>query len=48
MFFPILAGLCRSIGVSNFLIAHLEELKEDGSVVPHVNQVITKDRKLAL
>ncbi|XP_046707130.1 uncharacterized oxidoreductase ZK1290.5 isoform X2 [Silurus meridionalis] len=32
-------GLCRAIGVSNFLIPHLEELKEDGGVVPHVNQV---------
>uniref|UniRef100_W5LJ06 Zgc:110366 n=1 Tax=Astyanax mexicanus TaxID=7994 RepID=W5LJ06_ASTMX len=32
-------GLCRSIGVSNFLISHLEELKEDCGVVPHVNQV---------
>ncbi|XP_076600374.1 glyoxal reductase-like [Chaetodon auriga] len=32
-------GLCRSIGVSNFMIHHLEELKEDCTVVPHVNQV---------
>ncbi|XP_076150710.1 putative oxidoreductase ZK1290.5 isoform X1 [Alosa pseudoharengus] len=32
-------GLCRAIGVSNFLIPHLEELKEDCSIVPHVNQV---------
>ena len=33
-------GLCRSIGVSNFKIHHLEELKEAGaSVVPQVNQV---------
>ncbi|XP_062849002.1 uncharacterized oxidoreductase ZK1290.5 isoform X1 [Trichomycterus rosablanca] len=32
-------GLCRAIGVSNFLIPHLEELKEDGSLTPHVNQV---------
>lgn len=32
-------GVCRSIGVSNFLIHHLEQLKEDCSVVPHVNQV---------
>uniref|UniRef100_A0A1A7YV06 NADP-dependent oxidoreductase domain-containing protein n=1 Tax=Iconisemion striatum TaxID=60296 RepID=A0A1A7YV06_9TELE len=32
-------GICRSIGVSNFLIPHLEQLKEDCSVVPHVNQV---------
>ncbi|KAG7456779.1 hypothetical protein MATL_G00239480 [Megalops atlanticus] len=32
-------GVCRAIGVSNFLIPHLEELKEDCSIVPHVNQV---------
>ncbi|XP_066547992.1 uncharacterized oxidoreductase ZK1290.5 [Amia ocellicauda] len=32
-------GVCRAIGVSNFLIRHLEELKEDCGVVPHVNQV---------
>ncbi|XP_053324811.1 uncharacterized oxidoreductase ZK1290.5-like isoform X3 [Spea bombifrons] len=32
-------GICRSIGVSNFLIHHLEQLKEDCSVVPHLNQV---------
>ncbi|KAM6989679.1 putative oxidoreductase ZK1290.5 [Tautogolabrus adspersus] len=32
-------GVCRSIGVSNFLVHHLEQLKEDCSVVPHVNQV---------
>ncbi|XP_015194776.2 uncharacterized oxidoreductase ZK1290.5 isoform X1 [Lepisosteus oculatus] len=31
-------GVCRAIGVSNFLIQHLEELKEDCSIVPHVNQ----------
>uniref|UniRef100_A0A8B9TNG8 NADP-dependent oxidoreductase domain-containing protein n=2 Tax=Anas platyrhynchos TaxID=8839 RepID=A0A8B9TNG8_ANAPL len=31
-------GLCRSIGVSNFLISHLEQLKEDCVVTPHVNQ----------
>ena len=31
--------MCRAIGVSNFLIPHLEELKEDCSIVPHVNQV---------
>lgn len=33
------AGVCRAIGVSNFLVSHLKELKEDCSVVPHVNQV---------
>ncbi|XP_015228698.1 PREDICTED: glyoxal reductase-like isoform X1 [Cyprinodon variegatus] len=32
-------GVCRAIGVSNFLVHHLEQLKEDCSVVPHVNQV---------
>lgn len=32
-------GICRAIGVSNFLVHHLEQLKEDCSVVPHVNQV---------
>ncbi|KAM6918503.1 glyoxal reductase isoform 2-T2 [Xenentodon cancila] len=32
-------GMCRAIGVSNFLIHHLEELKEDCCVKPHVNQV---------
>ncbi|KAI9544798.1 hypothetical protein NQZ68_001676 [Dissostichus eleginoides] len=32
-------GVCRAIGVSNFQVHHLEELKEDCSVVPHVNQV---------
>ncbi|XP_032387699.1 uncharacterized oxidoreductase ZK1290.5 [Etheostoma spectabile] len=32
-------GLCCAIGVSNFLVHHLEELKEDCTVVPHVNQV---------
>ncbi|KAJ8371973.1 hypothetical protein AAFF_G00297950 [Aldrovandia affinis] len=32
-------GVCRAIGVSNFLIPHLEELKEDCDIAPHVNQV---------
>ncbi|KAM4605626.1 putative oxidoreductase ZK1290.5 isoform 2-T2 [Polymixia lowei] len=32
-------GVCRAIGVSNFLVHHLQQLKEDCSVVPHVNQV---------
>lgn len=32
-------GICKAIGVSNFLVHHLEQLKEDCSVVPHVNQV---------
>lgn len=31
-------GLCRSIGVSNYAIRHLEELR-DADVVPAVNQV---------
>ncbi|XP_008332179.1 uncharacterized oxidoreductase ZK1290.5 isoform X2 [Cynoglossus semilaevis] len=29
-------GVCRAIGVSNFLIHHLEQLKEDCSIIPHV------------
>lgn len=32
-------GICKGIGVSNFMVHHLEQLKEDCSVVPHVNQV---------
>lgn len=32
-------GICKAIGVSNFMVHHLEQLKEDCSVVPHVNQV---------
>ncbi|XP_008290736.1 prostaglandin F synthase [Stegastes partitus] len=32
-------GVCRAIGVSNFVVHHLEQLKEDCSVVPHVNQM---------
>lgn len=32
-------GLIRSIGVSNFLIRHLEELKREFKVVPAINQV---------
>ncbi|XP_032302184.1 uncharacterized oxidoreductase YtbE [Coturnix japonica] len=32
-------GVCRSIGVSNFLISHLEQLQEDCVVTPHVKQV---------
>lgn len=32
-------GLIRSIGVSNFMIRHLEELKNVSNVVPAVNQV---------
>ncbi|KAF7243544.1 hypothetical protein EYD10_10283 [Varanus komodoensis] len=35
----VISGFCRSIGVSNFLIDHLEQLKEDCQVIPHVNQV---------
>lgn len=41
---PVPTGLCHSIGVSNFLIPHLEDLKEDGGVMPHVNQVRTGSR----
>jgi 2,5-diketo-D-gluconate reductase A len=32
-------GLARSIGVSNFLIPHLERLLEESEVVPAVNQI---------
>ncbi|XP_069497663.1 glyoxal reductase-like isoform X2 [Ambystoma mexicanum] len=32
-------GICRAIGVSNFQITHLEQLKEDCEIIPHVNQV---------
>jgi diketogulonate reductase-like aldo/keto reductase len=32
-------GLCRSIGVSNYTVRHLEELLAHSSVVPAVNQV---------
>lgn len=32
-------GICRSIGVSNFLIHHLEQIREDCDVVPQLNQV---------
>ncbi len=32
-------GLCRAIGVSNYTIAHLEELLAGASTVPAVNQV---------
>ncbi|XP_069088285.1 uncharacterized oxidoreductase ZK1290.5-like isoform X2 [Pleurodeles waltl] len=31
-------GICRAIGVSNFQIPHLEQLKEDCDIIPHVNQ----------
>lgn len=32
-------GLIRSIGVSNFMIKHLEDLKKECEVVPALNQV---------
>jgi diketogulonate reductase-like aldo/keto reductase len=32
-------GLCRAIGVSNYSIRHLEELREASDVTPAVNQV---------
>ncbi|MFY9716879.1 MAG: aldo/keto reductase [Thermoplasmata archaeon] len=32
-------GLCRAIGVSNYAVRHLEELRAHESVVPAVNQV---------
>lgn len=34
-----LEGKCRSIGVSNFMVRHLEELLENCQVVPAVNQI---------
>ena len=39
LFLSAPAGLCRSIGVSNFMIHHLDQLKEDCAIVPHLNQV---------
>ena len=33
------SGRCRSIGVSNFTVGHLEELLRSSNVVPAVNQV---------
>ena len=33
------AGKCRAIGVSNFTVAHLRELKKTARVMPMVNQV---------
>lgn len=32
-------GLCRAIGVSNFLVPHLEQFLSDCNIIPHVNQV---------
>ncbi len=32
-------GRCRSIGVSNFMVSHLEELRASNNVVPAVNQI---------
>jgi diketogulonate reductase-like aldo/keto reductase len=32
-------GKCRSIGVSNFMVRHLEELLRHSEVVPAVNQI---------
>lgn len=32
-------GRCRAIGVSNYMVPHLEETLEHGSVVPAVNQI---------
>lgn len=32
-------GLIRSIGVSNFLVKHLDDIKKDCEVIPAVNQV---------
>ena len=38
MNFPL--GHAKSIGVSNYLIRHLEEMKAYSSVVPALNQVL--------
>lgn len=32
-------GLCRAVGVSCFLVQHLEKFLPHCSIVPHVNQV---------
>jgi diketogulonate reductase-like aldo/keto reductase len=32
-------GKIRAIGVSNFLVHHLDELLETATIVPHVNQI---------
>jgi len=32
-------GRCRSIGVSNFMVHHLEELLEKANVIPAINQI---------
>lgn len=32
-------GRCRSIGVSNFMVRHLEELFRNSNIVPAVNQI---------
>ena len=32
-------GKCRSIGVSNYMIHHIEDLKKNSSVLPAVNQI---------
>lgn len=32
-------GLCRAIGVSNFLVPHLEHFLCDCKIMPHVNQI---------
>jgi len=32
-------GLCRSVGVSNFGVQHLEGLKKAGRPTPSVNQI---------
>jgi diketogulonate reductase-like aldo/keto reductase len=32
-------GKCKAIGVSNFMINHLEDLKKNSSVLPAVNQI---------
>lgn len=33
------SGKCKAIGVSNFMIQHLEDLKNNSSIMPAVNQI---------
>jgi methylglyoxal/glyoxal reductase len=33
------AGKCKAIGVCNFMISHIEDLKKNSSIIPAVNQI---------
>jgi diketogulonate reductase-like aldo/keto reductase len=33
------SGVCRAIGVSNYAVAHLQDILEHGRIVPAVNQI---------